>query len=241
VRWGQDEVGVILTRNEIWLLLNALLASPPPSIGWDGSELEPWTVGELRSRLQAALDPDAVSDLEQRPILRIDSDMGRSLALAGIEPSVIPEGYDLGTLFAECAKRGWGAELRLPPGSTPQTPAEAIVRAERTGADGQPERAEYVGLERPVVALTRALLGALVDESVIQPGNRPGPGEAGGTAISRPDPSAVYEEHIIHGQALPSREKQATIDQMARKGWELVKEEGGAGGGKLIFRRPRRR
>lgn len=249
MRWGNDEVGVVLTRNEIWLLLNALAAGPLPSVGWDGTDVEPWVVGELRARLQAALDPDSVSDVEQRPIIRLDSDMGRSLAIAGIKPMVIPDGYDLGTLFAACAERGWGAELRLPLGASAQTPADAVVRAKRVDEDGQERSAEYVGVERPVVALTRAVLGALIgepepaaEESGIP--TKVGPGAPGSSSsreprLSRDVPEATYEEHVIFADALPPREKEPTIAQMARTGWELVADEGPHQGGRLVFRRPR--
>ena len=32
MNWGQDSVGVVLTRNEIWLLLHALTAGPKPAL-----------------------------------------------------------------------------------------------------------------------------------------------------------------------------------------------------------------
>lgn len=247
MRWGHDEVGVVLTRNEIWLLLNALAAGALPSVGWDGSEVEPWVYGELRARLQAALDPDSVSDVEQRPIIRLDSDMGRSLASAGIKPMLIPDGYDLGTLFAACAERGWGAELRLPLGASRQTPADAIVRTKQVSDEGETVTAEFVGVERPVVALTRAVLGALLaqpstraDEASDQDASRSESPGSHGAPLSRENPEATYDEHVIFAHALPPREKEPTIAQMAKKGWELVVEEGPREDGRLVFRRPRK-
>ena len=37
MHWGDEPVGLVLSRNEIWLLLHALTAGPRPSVGWDGS------------------------------------------------------------------------------------------------------------------------------------------------------------------------------------------------------------
>jgi len=201
MRWGGDEVGVVLTRNEVWLLLNALAGAKLPAVDWEGNALEPWVVGELRSRLQAALRPDPLSDLEERPIIRLDSDMGRSLAMAGVRPLVIEDGYDLGSLFAACAERGWGATLTLPVGGGVETPAQAkvtvgnrqwakgnsdesqaVVRVpqavDRGPQDGDGPRPtnddsrDFVGLERPVVAFARALVGAAFSAQAADRGPR---------------------------------------------------------------------
>jgi hypothetical protein len=153
---------VVLTRNEIWLLLHALTAGPRPALSWDGRELEPWVIGELQRRLREALSPEPVRDVEIRPVIRLDSEMGQNLVIEEIKPLVTPDAFDLGTLFHACAQRGWGAEVVLPPGSIESTPATATVRVKREPtADGSVEEA-FVGVERPVVALARALIAALV-------------------------------------------------------------------------------
>src|SRR5680860_915875 len=145
MRWGGDEVGVVLTRNEVWLLLHALAGSKLPAVDWEGNALEPWVVGELRARLQAALRPDPLSDVEERPIIRLDSDMGRSLAMAEVRPLVIEDGYDLGSLFAACAERGWGATLTLPVGGGVETPAQAKVTVgNRQWAKGNSDESQAV-------------------------------------------------------------------------------------------------
>ena len=125
MKWGDDAVGVVLTRNEIWLLLHALSAGPKPVLGWDGSELEPWVIGELQRRLKEVLRPETVKDVDVRPVIRIDSEMGQNLVLEGIRPMVTSDAYDLGTLFHACAERAWGAEVVLPPGAIDSTPATA--------------------------------------------------------------------------------------------------------------------
>lgn len=158
MRWGQDNVGVVLTRNEIWLLLHALSSGPKPVLGWDGRDLEPWVIGELQRRLREALSPEPVKDVEIRPVIRLDSEMGQNLVIEGIRPMVVEDAFDLGTLVHACAQRGWGAEVVLPPGAIESTPATATVRVKR--ADG--EEVAYVGVERPAVALARALIAALV-------------------------------------------------------------------------------
>ena len=214
MRWGGDEVGVVLTRNELWLLLNALTGADLPAVDWEGNRLEPWVVGELRARLQAALRPDPLSDVEERPVIRVDSELGRSLAAAGVRPLVIEDGYDLGSLIAVCGERGWGAEVRLPVGSGPRTPAEAVVRNGEAG--------EFVGLERPVVALARALLGALDAK-----------GSVGAKPAKEGGSDRAFEEHVIWADSINPGEREETVRKMAGQGWELVVEEGG----RLVFRR----
>lgn len=162
MRWGQDNVGVVLTRNEIWLLLHALSTGPKPVLGWDGRDLEPWVIGELQRRLREALSPEPVKDVEIRPVIRLDSEMGQNLVLEGIRPMVVEDAFDLGTLFHACAQRGWGAEVALPPGSIESTPATATVRVKRDDGAGGEQEVSYVGVERPAIALARALIAALV-------------------------------------------------------------------------------
>jgi hypothetical protein len=162
MNWGRETVGVVLTRNEIWLLLHALTAGPKPALGWDGSDLEPWVIGELQQRLRDALNPEPVKDVELRPVIRLDSEMGQNLVLEGIKPLVTSDAYDLGTLFHACTERGWGAEVILPPGSIDSTPATAVVRVKKNDGSGSEEEVSYRGVERPVVALARALIAALV-------------------------------------------------------------------------------
>jgi hypothetical protein len=248
MRWGSDEVGIVLTRNEIWLLLHALAESRLPLIDWEGNSLEPWVVGELKSRLQAALHPDPLSDVEERPIIRLDSDMGRSLAMANVRPQVIEDGYDLGSLFAACAERGWGAELRLPAGGGPSTPAEAVVTVgigSRSGS-GAAKPQQFVGLERPVVAFARALVGAAFcgDEEQKSRENRSS-GEAQPIGLesntdrqdarsSSTNAGRDTDEHLIYLDAIAPGERESTIDRMAKRGWDLVKEADG----RLVFRRP---
>jgi hypothetical protein len=244
MRWGGDEVGVVLTRNEVWLLLNALEGARLPAVDWEGNALEPWVAGELRARLQAALRPDPLSDVEERPIIRLDSDMGRSLAMAEVRPLVIEDGYDLGSLFAACAERGWGATLTLPVGGGVSTPAEAVVtvdgemgrrgdgedeggKAERRigekGNDNGRRQREFVGLERPVVAFARALVGAcFADGPHPQPLFREGEGS-----------TRAFDEHVIFADAIAPGERERTIERMAGRGWELVRDDGE----KLVFRR----
>ena len=123
-----------------------LTAGPRPAVGWDGSPVEPWAAGELRLRLQSALNPEPLGAVDQRPIIDLDSDMGRTLAAAGVMPLVTDDGFDLGAIVAACAERGWGAQVSIPLGATPVTPADATVTtrnekgrtagAHRTGTSG---------------------------------------------------------------------------------------------------------
>jgi hypothetical protein len=169
MKWGQDAVGVVLTRNEIWLLLHALTAGPKPALGWDGRDLEPWVIGELQRRLREALNPEPVKDVEIRPVIRLDSEMGQNLVLEDISPLVTADAFDLGTLFHACSQRGWGAEVVLPPGAIGSTPATATVRVKRDDGAGVETEESYIGVERPVIALARALIAALVSAPAEEP------------------------------------------------------------------------
>ncbi len=217
MQWGDEPVGLVLSRNEIWLLLHALTAGPRPAIGWDGTPLEPWAMGELRLRLQTALDPEPLGSVDQRPIIDLDSDMGRTLAAAGVLPLITDDGFDLGAIVAACAERGWGARLSIPLGATAVTPADAIV----TTRDDTGEQRTYTGLERPVVALARAFIAAWMEYDRAGAPARP---EIG------PDQYAIFLDSIGPG------EKPETIERMRQQGWELVLDESGQPDARLIFR-----
>lgn len=225
MKWGGDRVGVVLTRNEVWLLLNALSSTSAPSVDRDGNRLEPWVVGELAKRLQRAMHPDPVSDVEERPIIRVDSDMGRSLAAAGIKPQVIEDGYDVGTLISECARRGLGLELRLPTGAGVETPVEVRITAGNGHHASSEGGDEFIGLERPVVALARALLGAMQREHVFTDG----PAESS---------EREFEEHVIYENAIAPGERDQTIAEMLEGGWEIVTDDSEGFDGRILFRRP---
>lgn len=232
----QDAVGIVLTRNEVWLLLNALNAAAPPALLWSGDPLEPWHLGDLNAKLRAALHPDPVKDIDERPIIPLDSEMGTDLAIAGVKPLVVSEGYDVGSLLVACAERGWGAELVLPRGAHPATPATATVHARRDRGPGQPDEATYHGLERPVVAMARALIGALVGARAAE--DMAGDGLFEG-ADARIDPTARrFDEYVIWAASIGRGQKQRVIDSMAKRGWDLVADEIGQPNGKLVFRRP---
>src|SRR5258708_7948239 len=117
MRWGDDTVGVVLTRNEVWLLLHALSSGTTPPLGWDGRELEPWTVGELRRRLQETLSPPPIGNVSLRPVIGFDTEVGRDLAREGVRPLVIENAFDIGSMLNACMERGWGAEISVPRGA----------------------------------------------------------------------------------------------------------------------------
>lgn len=218
MQWGDDPVGLVLSRNEIWLLLHALTAGPRPAIGWDGTPLEPWAVGELRLRLRAALEPEPLGAVDQRPIIDLDSDMGRELAAAGVLPLITEDGFDLGAIMAACAERGWGAKLSIPLGSTAVTPADAAVITR----DEAGEIHTHTGLERPVVALARAFIAAWM--------------QANRSSISgRPEMAA--NEYAIFLDSIGPGNKPETIERMKHQGWELILDESGQPDARLIFRR----
>lgn len=218
MQWGNEPVGLVLSRNEIWLLLHALTAGPRPAVGWDGSPLEPWAAGELRLRLQSALNPEPLGAVDQRPIIDLDSDMGRTLAAAGVMPLITDDGFDLGAIVAACAERGWGAQVSIPLGSTSVTPADATVTTRNDKGDAQ----LHTGLERPVVALARAFIAAWMEASQFGAPARP---EIG------PDQYVIYLDSVGPG------DKPETIERMKRQGWELILDESGQPDARLIFRK----
>lgn len=218
MQWGDEPVGLVLSRNEIWLLLHALTAGPRPAVGWDGTPLEPWAAGELRSRLQAALNPEPLGAVDQRPIIDLDSDMGRTLAAAGVTPLVTDDGFDLGAIVAACADRGWGAQVSIPLGATLVTPADAAVTTRNERGEAQ----VHTGLERPVVALARAFIAAWMESR--QHGELPRP-------VVEADQYAIYLDSVGPG------DKPETIQRMKRQGWELMLDESGQPDGRLIFRK----
>ncbi|MDX6626651.1 MAG: hypothetical protein QOE56_1640, partial [Solirubrobacterales bacterium] len=217
-----------------------------PPLGWDGQPPEPWEVGELQAKLRDALQPDPVRGIEEQPVIAMDSQMGQDLAAAGIRPLVVPHSYDIGSLLAACAERGWGAEIELPRGAIPRTPAMVTVCTRRDRGEGRPDEATYVGLERPVVALARAMIGALVGarsaedleaEGILIP-PRPGRDELG-RVRTRTGDSRRYDEYVIHGSAIGRGQKERVVKRMARQGWEVVVDEGEGPNDLLIFRRPK--
>jgi hypothetical protein len=218
MQWGDEPVGLVLSRNEIWLLLHALTAGPRPAVGWDGTPLEPWAVGELRLRLQSALNPEPLGAVDQRPIIDLDSDMGRTLAAAGVLPLITDDGFDLGAIVAACAERGWGAQLSIPLGSTPVTPADAAVTVRNE--TGEPR--VHTGLERPVVALARAFIAAWMEAH-----------EHG--APLRPE--VAPDQYVIYLDSVGPGDKPETIERMKRQGWELNVDESGQPDARLIFRK----
>ncbi len=217
MQWGDEPVGLVLSRNEIWLLLHALTAGPRPAVGWDGSPVEPWAAGELRLRLQSALNPEPLGAVDQRPIIDLDSDMGRTLAAAGVMPLVTDDGFDLGAIVAACAERGWGAQVSLPLGATPVTPVDATVTMRNPAGDPQ----VYTGLERPVVALARAFIAAWMESSQFG-------------APARPE--ATPDQYVIYLDSVGPGDKAETIERMKRQGWELILDETGQPEARLIFR-----
>lgn len=217
MQWGDEPVGLVLSRNEIWLLLHALTAGPRPAVGWDGSPVEPWAAGELRLRLQSALNPEPLGAVDQRPIIDLDSDMGHTLAAAGVMPLVTDDGFDLGAIVAACAERGWGAQISIPLGATQVTPADAVVTTRNAHGESQ----VHTGLERPVVALARAFIAAWMEMS----------------QFSGPERLDVGPDHyVIYLDSVGPGDKPETIARMKRQGWELVIDETGQLNARLIFR-----
>lgn len=216
MQWGDESVGLVLSRNEIWLLLHALTAGPRPAVGWDGAPLEPWAAGELRLRLQAALNPEPLGAVDQRPIIDLDSDMGRTLVTAGVLPLVTNDGFDVGAILAACAERGWGAQITVPLGATPVTPADATI----TTRNQRGEPKVHTGLERPVVALARAFIAAWMEA------NQPG---------APPRPDVGTDQYAIYLDSIGPGSKPETIERMKRQGWELIVDETGQPDARLIF------
>ncbi len=222
--------GLALSQAEIWLLLHALKRAEAPAIGWDGNPLEPWTLGELGAKLRRALSPEAIASGEARPAIVRDSQMGRDLERFGITPLVAQDVFDIGSLIDACARRGWGVELNLPTGASQETPASARVTVAGSG-----DEATFVGLEEPVVALARALIGALVATGGVPAstgGGEPAPLDSTGQIGDE-----RYEEQVIWATAIQQGRKPRVIAKMARDGWELVRDEGNGPGDQLVFRR----
>lgn len=229
--------GLVLSPNEIWLLLHALDSAEMPRIGWDGHGVDPWVVGELKAKLRTSLNPEKIAADERRPAIALDSQMGRDLANAGIRPLMVDDSFDIGSMFDACAQRGWGVELTLPRGAIAETPASAAVHVRREPSGGEET---YVGLEQPAVALARALIGALVatDAHAERASTaRPDAGEGGLHSTGKIGDHA-YEEFSIYATGIQQGRKPTVIAQMAKDGWELVRDEGNNAGDRLVFRRP---
>jgi hypothetical protein len=218
---GNAQSGVVLTRNEIWLLLHALAETTAPALRWDGNDLEPWEMGELQRKLRGALQAEPVEAIESAVIVPIDSELGAELLGADFERQALSQAFDLGSLFAACADRGWGLTLEMPRGANARTPASATVRVHE-------DEREFTALERPIVAVARAMLAA-----------------AASTASTPPDPTAStpqavvrYEEYAISAASIQRGREEETIARMEEQGWELVREESTGDGSRYIFRRP---
>jgi hypothetical protein len=135
-----------------------------------------------------------------------------------VAPLVTDDGFDLGAIVAACADRGWGAQVSIPLGSTPVTPADALVTTR--GATGEPQT--HTGLERPVVALARAFIAAWMEMSQFSAPERP---------AAEPDQYVIYLDSVGPG------DKPDTIERMKQKGWELIVDESGQPDARLIFRK----
>src|SRR4029079_6069947 len=108
--------------------------------------------------------------MEARVIFRIDSELGAELLGADFGRLALSQAFDLGSLVAACADRGAGIALACPRGPSARTPANATVRVQ------EGER-EFSALERPIVAVARAMLAAAASTS-----NPGGPNRRGGGA-----------------------------------------------------------
>ncbi len=155
---GDAQTGLVLTRNEIWLLLHALAETTAPTLRWDGNDLEPWEVGELQRKLRSALQAEPVDSIESAVIVPIDSELGAELLGADFGRLALSQAFDLGSLVAACADRGWGIALELPRGANARTPANVTVRVQEGDR-------EFSALERPIVAVARAMLAAAASTS----------------------------------------------------------------------------
>ncbi len=82
-------------------------------------------------------------------------ELGAELLGAGFDRRAMSHAFDLGSLVAACADRGWGVTLELPRGENVRTPSNATVSVH--GPDGE---LEFSALERPIVAVARAMLAA---------------------------------------------------------------------------------
>jgi hypothetical protein len=220
---GDAQTGLVLTRNEIWLLLHALAETTAPALRWDGNDLEPWEVGELQRKLRSALQAEPVDSIEAAVIVPIDSELGAELLGADFGRLALSQAFDLGSLVAACADRGWGIALELPRGANARTPANVTVRVQEGDR-------EFSALERPIVAVARAMLAAAASTSDVD-----GAIEAGG---SSPAPATHYDEYAISAASIQRGKVEETMARMAAQGWELVREETSADGSRYIFRRP---
>jgi len=220
---GDSQTGVVLSRNELWLVLHALAGTTPPALRWDGNPLEPWEVGELQRKLRAALQGDSSESADPAFVTPIDSELGAELLGAGFDRRALSHAFDLGSLVAACADRGWGVRLELPRGGNARTPANATVSVH--GTDGE---LEFSALERPVVAVARAMLAATA--SVAGSPVTPEPSET-------TTPAPAYEEYAIASASIQRGKEEQTITRMAEQGWELVREEQTDDGSRYVFRR----
>ena len=119
---GDAQTGLVLTRNEIWLLLHALAETTAPTLRWDGNDLEPWEVGELQRKLRGALQAEPVDSIEAAVIVPIDSELGAELlglisaAWRCRRPSISARSW----LLAPTG--GGGSRSSCPGGRTPAPP-----------------------------------------------------------------------------------------------------------------------
>ena len=224
---GDAQTGLVLTRNEIWLLLHALAEITAPTLRWDGNDLEPWEVGELQRKLRSALQAEPAESIESAVIVPIDSELGAELLGADFSRLALSQAFDLGSLVAACADRGWGIVLELPRGANARTPANATVRVQRGDR-------EFSALERPIVAVARAMLAAAASTSAPD-----GAIDASGLSLA---PAAIhYDEYAISAASIQRGKEEETMARMAAQGWELVREDTSADGSRYIFRRPTER
>lgn len=224
---GDSQTGVVLSRNELWLVLHALAGVTAPALRWDGNPLEPWELGELQRKLRTALQGDPSAAADPGFVTPIDSELGAELLGAGFDRRALSHAFDLGSLVAACADRGWGVRLELPRGGNARTPANATVSVR--GAGGEQE---FSALERPVVAVARAMLAAAASV-------------AGGSAAPELPPAATpapagYEEYAIASASIQRGKEEQTITRMTDQGWELVREEPTEDGSRYVFRRTKR-
>ena len=218
---GNAQTGVVLTRNEIWLLLHALAETTAPALRWDGNNLEPWEMGELQRKLRGALQAEPVEAIESAVIVPIDSELGAELLGADFSRRALSQAFDLGSLVAACADRGWGLTLEMPRGANARTPVSATVSLHE-------DEREFSALERPIVAVARAMLAAAASTSSTPP-----------EPVAPPPPAIVrYEEYAISSAPIQRGKDEETIARMAEQGWELVREDSTGDGSRYIFRRP---
>jgi hypothetical protein len=222
---GDSQSGVVLSRNELWLVLHALSGATAPGLRWDGNPLEPWELGELQRKLRSALHGEAAESSDPSFVAPIDSELGAELLGAGFDRRAMSHAFDLGSLVAACADRGWGVTLELPRGGNVRTPSNATVSVH--GPDGE---LEFSALERPIVAVARAMLAAAAAVA----GN---PDLASRPDANREADTATYEEYAIASASIQRGKEEQTIARMTEQGWELVREEQTDDGSKYVFRK----